>query len=55
MDLHGIIFTYAVDDLESFEDIYNWVKKVKELNKRKNMVLMLLANKCDSPNRVITK
>ena len=42
----GIVLTYAVNDLESFRNIQNWVKQIKN-HASENVCKILVANKCD--------
>ena len=42
----GIVMTYAVDDLNSFQALENWLKQVK-MHANENVVKILVANKCD--------
>lgn len=50
---HGIIMTYAVNDRNSFKSITNWLNQVKEKISNKEVPIVLLANKCDLPDREI--
>ena len=43
---HLIVFVYAVDDKNTFKNIKNWVKNVKEQTDEKTKFL-LIGNKCD--------
>ena len=45
-NVHLIVFVYAVDDKNTFENIKNWVKNVKEQTDEKTKFL-LVGNKCD--------
>ena len=52
---HLIVFVYAVDDKNSFENIQIWVKDVKEQTDEKTKFL-LVGNKCDLvEKRQVTK
>lgn len=53
--IHGIIIAYDITDYNSFESITNyWLKDIKE-NAPQNIIKVLVGNKCDKPNRVITE
>ena len=51
---HGIILTYDVTDENSFKNIRNWIKQIEE-NAPTNVCKILVGNKCDKPDRKITK
>ena len=42
----GIVMTYAVDDLASFQALENWLKQIK-MHANENVVKILVGNKCD--------
>ena len=49
-----IVLVYAINNRESFDNISDWVKKVKTYNK--NVKFLLVGNKCDlGKERVVTK
>ena len=50
----GIILTYAINDRSSFDALENWAKQIK-VHASTNVVKMLIANKCDSPDRQVTE
>ena len=50
---HGIFITYSVDDEASFSAVNRWIKQVQNLAP-KNVQVILLANKTDLAERVIT-
>ena len=50
---HGIILTYDVTDQNSFKNIRNWIKQI-EANAQTNVKKVLVGNKCDKPDRVVT-
>jgi small GTP-binding protein len=50
----GIILTYDVTDQESFKNISNWIKQI-EANAQNSAIKVLVGNKFDKPNRVVTK
>lgn len=47
---NGIILTYAIDDRESFANVENWMKQIKE-NSNDNASIILVGNKSDLPER----
>ena len=51
---HGIILTYDVSDQDSFKNIRNWIKQI-EANAQGNVKRVLVGNKCDKPDRVVTE
>ena len=51
---HGIILTYDVTDQNSFKNIRNWIKQI-EANAQTNVKRVLVVNKCDKPDRVVTE
>ena len=51
---HGIILTYDVTDQNSFKNIRNWIKQI-EANAQTNVCKVLVGNKCDKPDRVVTE
>ena len=51
---HGIILTYDVTDQNSFKNIRNWIKQI-EANAQTNVKKVLVGNKCDKPDRVVTE
>ena len=51
---HGIILTYDVTDQDSFKNIRNWIKQI-EANAQGNVKRVLVGNKCDKPDRVVTE
>ena len=42
----GVILIYAINNLDSFESINNWIKNIKEIGKEK-LTVILVGNKCD--------
>lgn len=48
----GIIIVYDITNSESFVNTKRWMDEVKE-NCGDNVAMLLVGNKCDSPNRVI--
>ena len=51
---HGIILTYDVTDQDSFKNIRNWIKQI-ETNSQGRVKRVLVGNKCDKPDRVVTE
>ena len=51
---HGIILTYDVTDQNSFKNIRNWIKQI-EANAQIGVKRVLVGNKCDKPDRVVTE
>ena len=51
---HGIILTYDVTDQNSFKNIRNWIKQI-EANAQTTVRKVLVGNKCDKPDRVVTE
>ena len=51
---HGIILTYDVTDQNSFKNIRNWIKQI-EANAQTNVRKVLVGNKCDKPDRVVSE
>lgn len=51
---HGIILAFSCDDHVSFENVENWLKQIKQ-NTVENVVVVLVANKCDLTDREVTK
>ena len=48
----GIILTYAVNDRTSFMNVEKWVKQIQN-DAIENVVVILVGNKCDLPNREV--
>ena len=51
---HGVILVYDVCDDKSFANVKNWIKQIEQ-NARSNICKILVGNKCDKPERVITE
>ena len=51
---HGIILIYDVTDQSSFEKIKTWIEQISQ-NKDESTRTILVGDKCDSPDRVITE
>ena len=52
--VHGIILAYDISDRKSFINIKSWVKYIKNNSKGNNRIV-LIACKCDKPDRVVTE
>lgn len=52
--IHGIILVYDVSYPKSFKNIPNFIKEIEE-NASPNVLKILVANKCDLPNRIVTE
>ena len=50
---HGIILTYDVTDINSFKNIRNWIKQIEQ-NAQNNVCKVLVGNKCDKSDRVVS-
>ena len=48
----GIILAYAVNDRDSFQNIENWIKQIKQ-HATEDVCKILVGNKSDMPDRVI--
>lgn len=48
----GIILSYAVNDRESFQNIENWMKQIKD-HASEDVCKILVGNKCDMPDRCV--
>ena len=51
---HGIILIYDVTDKNSLINIRNWNKQIEE-NASKDICKVLVGNKCEDPDRVVTE
>ena len=49
----GIILAYDITDEESFHNIRNWMKQI-DSHANEKVEKMIIANKWDSPDRVIS-
>ena len=49
----GIIMTYAVNDLQSFNALENWMRQIKT-HASENVVKILVGNKSDCTDRQVT-
>ena len=53
--IHGVIIVYDVTNYNSFQSITDyWLNDIEE-NAPQNIIKVLVGNKCDKPNRVITE
>jgi Ras-related protein Rab-8A len=48
----GIILVYDCTDQQTFNNIQNWLKQIDQ-HANSNVAKVLVANKCDRPDRVI--
>ena len=51
----GIILVYSVTDEDSFEKVRNWMEQITSNVSKDEVNLILVGNKCDMDERVITK
>ena len=51
---HGIILMYDVSNKKSFDNIRKWISQINEQAK-KNICVILIANKIDTDERTVTK
>ena len=51
---HGVILIYDVTDQNSFKNVHYWLKQI-ERNANDSIRKVLVGNKCDKPDRVITE
>lgn len=49
---HGIIMAYSINDRNSFLNIDNWMKQIKD-NASETVAIILVATKCDMPDRSV--
>ena len=49
----GIILSYAVNDRESFQNIENWMKQIRQ-HASEDVCKILVGNKSDMPDRVVS-
>jgi Ras-related protein Rab-8A len=49
----GIIMTYSINDLASFQALENWLKQIKT-HASEDVVKILVGNKCDVPERKVS-
>ncbi|CAD8169418.1 unnamed protein product [Paramecium octaurelia] len=48
----GIILVYAVNNLESFQNIQNWMNQIRQ-NASESVIILLVANKSDLNDRAV--
>ena len=53
--LDGIILVYDVSNVESFKKVNNWIDKLKENLDDSKIVIFLVGNKIDIPERKVTQ
>jgi len=51
----GIIICYSVDNEESFSKVEEWLKQIKSNIQIEQVSLILIGNKCDIKDRIISK
>ncbi|EAR92367.1 Ras family small GTPase (macronuclear) [Tetrahymena thermophila SB210] len=51
---HGILVAYSVEDQESFEKVGSWIQCIKEKCDNANISILLVGNKSDSKQRVVS-
>ncbi len=49
----GIIMTYSINDLASFQSLENWLKQIKT-HANEEVVKVLVGNKCDVADRKVS-
>lgn len=49
----GIVMTYSVNDLASFQALETWLKQIK-MHASENVVKIVVANKSDAHDRKVT-
>ncbi|XP_062517719.1 ras-related protein Rab-18-like [Corticium candelabrum] len=52
---HGVILVYDCSSRDTFENLSVWLNELDTYATKKNIVKMLIGNKIDKPNRVITR
>ncbi|KAL4473218.1 hypothetical protein ABPG72_015599 [Tetrahymena utriculariae] len=53
-DVDGVVFVYDISDMNSFQEIENWQKKIQTVSKE-NIQFTLIGNKCDLQDRQVPK
>ena len=53
LKVQGIIVMYDITNQDSFDHVENWIKYIKNVND--NIPIILVANKCDSDERIVTE
>ena len=49
----GIILVYDCSDVSTFNNIANWLKQIEQ-HASSNVAKVLVANKCDRPDKIIS-
>lgn len=49
----GIVMTYSVSDLASFQALENWLRQIK-MHASEDVVKVLVGNKCDTAERKVS-
>lgn len=49
------ILVYDVTDDKSFQSMDYWLKELEEKKEKEGMILVVVGNKCDLPNRVVSQ
>jgi len=49
----GIIMTYSINDLASFQSLENWLRQIKT-HASEDVVKILVGNKCDVTDRKVS-
>lgn len=49
---HGILLVYDATERKTFENLNIWIASIRE-NTNSNIIVMLIANKIDAPNKVV--
>ena len=49
----GIIMTYSINDVASFQSLENWLRQIKT-HASENVVKILVGNKCDVTDRKVS-
>ena len=50
----GIVLAYAINDRDSFKNIENWIKQIKQ-HASENVQKILVGNKCDMEDRQVSE
>jgi Ras-related protein Rab-18 len=52
---HGIILVYDVTNRASFLSLEHWLKEIDTYSTNSEVIILLIGNKIDMPNRVVTR
>lgn len=52
---HGFIVVFSVDSMDSFYEAEKFVHKIRTTTDRDDLPINICGNKCDLPNRLVTK